>query len=132
MTCHCLPPHSMFNFLLVIILFLSSCSNFQFNEEARSPFVKKFKTIIHPGEVSILSTCSVPPVSWIVNLLIKEVGFYIYILVDFWPYQTQIIFIKVDIDWFLTLSNANNLHKSCLIGIKTNYAILETSKETFL
>ena len=63
MTCHCLPPHSMFNFLLVIILFLSSCSNFQFNEEARSPFVKKFKTIIYPGEVSILSTCSVPPVS---------------------------------------------------------------------
>lgn len=26
---------------------------FQFNEEARSPFVKKFKTIIHPGEVGI-------------------------------------------------------------------------------
>ena len=25
----------------------------QFNEEARSPFVKKFKTIIHPGEVSL-------------------------------------------------------------------------------
>lgn len=24
---------------------------FQFNEEARSPFVKKYKTIIHPGEV---------------------------------------------------------------------------------
>ncbi|KAL3511687.1 hypothetical protein ACH5RR_024404 [Cinchona calisaya] len=24
----------------------------QFNEEARSPFVKKFKTIIHPGEVN--------------------------------------------------------------------------------
>jgi len=23
----------------------------QFNEEARSPFVKKYKTIIHPGEV---------------------------------------------------------------------------------
>lgn len=28
---------------------------FQFNEEARSPFVKKYKTIIHPGEVPILS-----------------------------------------------------------------------------
>ena len=27
-----------------------------FNEEALSPFVKKFKTIIHPGEVSITST----------------------------------------------------------------------------
>ncbi|KAK2630999.1 hypothetical protein EUGRSUZ_L03581 [Eucalyptus grandis] len=26
----------------------------QFNEEARSPFVKKFKTIIHPGEVSFV------------------------------------------------------------------------------
>ncbi|KAF3655188.1 hypothetical protein FXO37_16076 [Capsicum annuum] len=25
----------------------------QFNEESRSPFVKKFKTIIHPGEVAI-------------------------------------------------------------------------------
>ncbi|CAL9774790.1 unnamed protein product, partial [Musa acuminata subsp. burmannicoides] len=24
----------------------------QFNEEARSPFVKKYKTIIHPGEVN--------------------------------------------------------------------------------
>ncbi|CAH1453561.1 unnamed protein product [Lactuca virosa] len=24
----------------------------QFNEEARSPFVKKFKTIVHPGEVN--------------------------------------------------------------------------------
>ncbi|CAK7356853.1 unnamed protein product [Dovyalis caffra] len=26
----------------------------QFNEEARSPFVKKFKTIIHPGEVNTI------------------------------------------------------------------------------
>ncbi|XP_040373056.1 WD-40 repeat-containing protein MSI5-like [Rosa chinensis] len=24
----------------------------QFNEEARSPFVKKYKTIIHPGEIT--------------------------------------------------------------------------------
>lgn len=31
---------------------------FQFNEEARSPFVKKYKTIIHPGEVSVLSSCT--------------------------------------------------------------------------
>lgn len=29
----------------------SLISQLQFNEEARSPFVKKFKTIIHPGEV---------------------------------------------------------------------------------
>ncbi|MCL7033142.1 hypothetical protein MKW94_028786, partial [Papaver nudicaule] len=28
-----------------------SCA-FRFNEEARSPFVKKYKTIIHPGEVN--------------------------------------------------------------------------------
>lgn len=27
---------------------------FQFNEESRSPFVKKFKTILHPGEVCFL------------------------------------------------------------------------------
>jgi len=26
----------------------------QFNEEARSPFVRKYKTIIHPGEVCLL------------------------------------------------------------------------------
>lgn len=29
------------------------CLILQFNEEARSPFVKKYKTIIHPGEVSV-------------------------------------------------------------------------------
>ena len=36
------------------------CLILQFNEEARSPFVKKNKTIIHPGEVSInsLGLCS--------------------------------------------------------------------------
>ncbi|CAL9197968.1 unnamed protein product, partial [Musa hybrid cultivar] len=28
----------------------------QFNEEARSPFVKKYKTIIHPGELPVSST----------------------------------------------------------------------------
>jgi hypothetical protein len=26
----------------------------QFNEEARSPFVKKYKTIVHPGEVMVI------------------------------------------------------------------------------
>jgi len=26
----------------------------QFNEEARSPFVKKYKTIVHPGEVRVV------------------------------------------------------------------------------
>lgn len=31
----------------------------QFNEEARSPFVKKHKTILHPGEVCMLLTCVV-------------------------------------------------------------------------
>lgn len=29
----------------------ANCFVVQFNEEARSPFVKKYKTIIHPGEV---------------------------------------------------------------------------------
>jgi hypothetical protein len=29
----------------------------QFNEEARSPFVKKYKTIIHPGEVRLFCFC---------------------------------------------------------------------------
>ncbi|RYR77143.1 hypothetical protein Ahy_A01g001610 [Arachis hypogaea] len=39
---------SNFESLLSCYGFLS----FQFNEEARSPFVKKYKTIIHPGEVN--------------------------------------------------------------------------------
>ena len=34
-----------------------NCPNFQFNEEARSPFVKKHKTILHPGEVCTKHIC---------------------------------------------------------------------------
>ena len=40
----------LFRSYLTRNVFLNS---FQFNEEARSPFVKKYKTIIHPGEVCI-------------------------------------------------------------------------------
>ncbi|GAB4853791.1 hypothetical protein Ancab_017985 [Ancistrocladus abbreviatus] len=32
----------------------------QFNEEARSPFVKKYKTIVHPGEVLVWDVESQP------------------------------------------------------------------------
>jgi hypothetical protein len=35
---------------------LSTCL-LQFNEEARSPFVKKYKTIVHPGEVRTVWLC---------------------------------------------------------------------------
>lgn len=38
--------------VLVLLLCVNAdCFIIQFNEEARSPFVKKYKTIIHPGEV---------------------------------------------------------------------------------
>ena len=38
---------------------------FQFNEEVGSPFLKKFKTIIHPGEVySNFPFCYVFPIYW--------------------------------------------------------------------
>nr|KYP59305.1 WD-40 repeat-containing protein MSI4 [Cajanus cajan] len=33
-------------------LVIANCEVVKFNEEARSPFVKKYKTIIHPGEVN--------------------------------------------------------------------------------
>jgi hypothetical protein len=36
---------------------LTRCLFLQFNEEARSPFVKKYKTIIHPGEVRPFCFC---------------------------------------------------------------------------
>lgn len=38
-------------FMLLILFVCVLLLYFQFNEEARSPFVKKYKTIIHPGEV---------------------------------------------------------------------------------
>lgn len=45
----------IFIFILCIVCFSQiNYSIFQFNEEARSPFVKKHKTILHPGEVQFL------------------------------------------------------------------------------
>lgn len=42
-------------FPLVLFCLLLDLLIFQFNEEARSPFVKKYKTIIHPGEVWVMN-----------------------------------------------------------------------------
>lgn len=42
-----------FDLIYWVLLVSLGCLISQFNEEARSPFVKKFKTIIHPGEVLV-------------------------------------------------------------------------------
>lgn len=50
------PYHFIFNFLNFV---WALGVFYQFNEEARSPFVKKFKTIIHPGEVKAYLSMSI-------------------------------------------------------------------------
>ena len=73
---------------------------FQFNEEARSPFVKKFKTIIHPGEVWAVHSLIAHIHSSTCTKIKRNIYFWSYLLLNLiWKHAT-VIFVqtcKVDI-----------------------------------
>lgn len=49
--CECIIVRNSLHLCLWCLYFIFSCLISQYNEEARSPFIKKYMTIIHPGEV---------------------------------------------------------------------------------